>query len=115
MLDGMSNRARIESALAYTTGLNEVLLEAACIGEDPEVFFPEGRERPVWEDIERAKAICRTCPVVDACRDWAVAMRIESGIWGGLTEAERQRVGGRPGRRSTRPYLSVLSSEPRNR
>jgi WhiB family transcriptional regulator, redox-sensing transcriptional regulator len=110
ILTAMAKRTRIESALTLTPGLNDMLMDAACVGEDPDVFFPEGRERPVWEDIDRAKAICATCPVVDPCLAWALAMQIGSGIWGGRTEGERQRMQGRTGRRGSRSYLSVVSA-----
>jgi WhiB family transcriptional regulator, redox-sensing transcriptional regulator len=107
----MATRTRFESAVDPIAGLADVLHDAACVGEDPDVFFPEGRQRPVWEDIDRAKAICATCPVVEPCRDWAVSMRVSSGIWGGLTEGERQRMHGRTGRRGPRSYLSVVPGE----
>lgn len=44
--------------------------------------------------IEReAKQICSTCPVIQECRDQAVNIGEPYGIWGGLTAAERARIG----------------------
>jgi WhiB family transcriptional regulator, redox-sensing transcriptional regulator len=35
------------------------------------------------QDIAAAKAICRTCPVIDACLEGALARREPWGVWGG--------------------------------
>lgn len=42
-------------------------------------------------DVERAKAACAKCLVRGPCLDFALQHR-ESGVWGGLTEQERERV-----------------------
>jgi len=59
------------------------------------LFFPpsaverkDDRERRE----ERAKAICRVCPVQGPCLEFAVEIREPYGIWGGLTELERRQV-----------------------
>jgi WhiB family redox-sensing transcriptional regulator len=62
-------------------------LEAACIGEDIDLFFPI-----TDNDAGPAKAICATCPVREACLEWAMASRQEDGVWGGLTGDERRRL-----------------------
>lgn len=36
-------------------------------------------------DDQRAKAICRTCPVIAECRAYALANRESWGVWGGMT------------------------------
>lgn len=38
----------------------------------------------------RAREVCESCPVMDECRDYALATRQEAGVWGGLTEEERR-------------------------
>jgi WhiB family redox-sensing transcriptional regulator len=40
--------------------------------------------------IEQAKAVCRRCPVVQSCLDWALRSGQDSGVWGGLSEDERR-------------------------
>ena len=35
------------------------------------------------QDIAAAKAICRTCPVIEACLEGALARREPWGVWGG--------------------------------
>lgn len=62
---------------------------SACREEDPEVFFPKGAEGPWLLVIEEAKAICRRCPAVESCLQFALDEDIPSGIFGGLTEHER--------------------------
>ena len=66
---------------------------AACRGPQTEVFFPPPDNERKDERIRRerqAKAICRTCPVREACLDYAIRIREPHGIWGGLNELERR-------------------------
>ena len=58
---------------------------AACLDVDPELFFPIGNTGPALAQIDEAKAVCRTCPVVDTCLKWAIETGQDSGVWGGLT------------------------------
>ncbi len=60
---------------------------AACAAADPEIFFPVSGESDA-----AAKQYCASCPVRDDCRDYALAAGEESGIWGGLNEAERRAI-----------------------
>jgi WhiB family transcriptional regulator, redox-sensing transcriptional regulator len=53
--------------------------KAACAGQPTELFFPgTGQGKSTGE----AKGICRHCPVVEPCLDYATATG-ELGIWGG--------------------------------
>jgi WhiB family redox-sensing transcriptional regulator len=63
---------------------------ARCVGTDPELFFPE-RGQPGHQ----AKRICAGCPVRLLCRERAIPDIGLRGIWGGLTERERQIIRGR--------------------
>ena len=36
-----------------------------------------------------ARKICKTCPVKDACENWAMVNGEDMGMWGGLTPSER--------------------------
>jgi hypothetical protein len=65
---------------------------AACREEDPDLFFPKGYEGPWQLAIEQAKAVCRRCPIVDACLEFATEIGATDGIFGGLTEKERASV-----------------------
>ena len=46
---------------------------ALCRDEDPELFFPIGTTGPALVQMEQAKTVCRRCPVVESCLDWALA------------------------------------------
>ncbi|MGW7362830.1 WhiB family transcriptional regulator [Streptomyces sp. NPDC054841] len=63
---------------------------------DPDLFHPyEGtgsRGRPAEERIRRAVALCCSCPVMLACREWAREQG-EYGVWGAETDAERTEAG----------------------
>jgi len=62
---------------------------AACREEDPELFFPIGTTGPALMQVEQAKAVCRSCSVIDDCLSWAMESGQDSGVWGGLAEEER--------------------------
>jgi WhiB family transcriptional regulator, redox-sensing transcriptional regulator len=61
------------------------LFDGLCTQVDTDLFFPEK-----GGSTREAKAVCRRCPVLAECRDWAVATDQPHGIWGGLTRAERR-------------------------
>ena len=73
-------------------------LQAACRGMDGAVFFHPERERGAAKEgrDERAKAVCRTCPVIASCRRYALEVQEPYGVWGGLTAAERAALARRP-------------------
>ena len=72
-------------------------LHGACRGVESTVFFhPEGeRGRARAARIRRAKRICADCPVLDLCRNYALAVREPYGVWGGMSEDERRCYGER--------------------
>ena len=55
----------------------------------------------ITEEAREAVKICRSCPVVEQCRAYAVKHSYAAGIWGGTTQADRKRIrknrGGRGG------------------
>jgi WhiB family redox-sensing transcriptional regulator len=63
---------------------------AACLDEDPELFFPIGNTGPALVQIDEAKAVCRRCEVAAVCLQWALEQNQDSGVWGGLSEDERR-------------------------
>jgi WhiB family transcriptional regulator, redox-sensing transcriptional regulator len=64
--------------------------QAACRDEDPELFFPIGSTGPALQQIDEAKAVCRSCAVVEECLTWALESGQDAGVWGGLSEDERR-------------------------
>ncbi|MEU9012576.1 WhiB family transcriptional regulator [Streptomyces sp. NPDC048479] len=73
--------------------------EAACLDEDPDLFFPVGNTGPALLQVAEAKSVCRRCPVQEPCLEWAVAHGQDSGVWGGLGEDERRALKRRTARR----------------
>ncbi|MBP3088669.1 WhiB family transcriptional regulator [Corynebacterium sp. sy017] len=66
-------------------------LHGACRGENSDVFYhPDGERGRARQQRElRAKAICNSCPVLEACREHALSVAEPYGIWGGMSETER--------------------------
>jgi len=63
--------------------------DAACAGIDSEVFFSSIEDESA---SERAKEICATCPVQEACLQYALSTNQAAGVWGGLDANERRRL-----------------------
>lgn len=57
---------------------------AACRNVAPDRLFVRGAEQ------NKAKQVCRHCPVRTECLTEALENRIEWGVWGGMTERERR-------------------------
>ena len=75
-------------------------LLGACRGADSDLFFhPENERGPSRMRREAAaKAICLRCPVVDRCREHALRVREPYGVWGGMSETEREQIAADRGR-----------------
>jgi WhiB family redox-sensing transcriptional regulator len=59
---------------------------ANCLGTDPEIFF-----NPSLEGY--AKSICQDCDIQGKCLTWAIQRGEKFGVWGGMDEDTRNRVG----------------------
>ncbi|WP_257890294.1 WhiB family transcriptional regulator [Rhodococcus sp. USK10] len=72
-------------------------LAAMCRLVSPALFFHPANERGTKRQkrIHEAKKICSRCPVQRPCRDHALAVREPFGIWGGMSEEDRDRILGR--------------------
>jgi len=62
---------------------------AACLSADPDLFFPISASGRSLERVAEARAICAGCPVQRQCLAFALRTRQPHGIWGGMTEDER--------------------------
>ena len=98
-------------AFTFTSNLHVIPREVAamdwrhnavCREEDPELFFPIGNTGPALLQIEEAKAVCRRCPVMEQCLQWALESGQDSGVWGGLSEDERRAMKRRAARNRAR-------------
>lgn len=87
---------------------------AACSDVDPELFFPQEVEISPDKIISRyvnmsaAKQVCNGCPLKMSCLDYSLKNHV-LGIWGGLTETQRESLrksrGMRLNRRTATPDL----------
>ena len=68
--------------------------QPACRGVDPELFFPLGHGKAFFKQIAEAKAVCRRCPVREACDAFVQAHPelTSHGIWAETTEEERRKL-----------------------
>lgn len=58
-----------------------------CAHRDPSMFFPSD-----GVGVEIARRACEGCPVKTLCLEYAIAERIDHGVWGGCSERERRRI-----------------------
>jgi len=68
-------------------------LRAACRGQDATLFFApnyfEKKQNKLAREAE-AKQMCARCEVRSDCLEYALRVRENHGIWGGLNEMERR-------------------------
>lgn len=75
------------------TGSEPWMVDAVCAQVDPELWFP-----PKSGTSQPAKRICNgfkgspACPVRDECLTFALRHDERFGVWGGMSERERNRV-----------------------
>jgi len=65
----------------------EWMRSARCREIQPSTFFPSD-----GVGVESARRICADCPVKEPCLEYALAYRIDHGVWGGCSERERRRI-----------------------
>jgi len=73
--------------------------QAACVVADPEWFFPGRGQVP-----DRALNICKGCPVINQCLEYALTHGV-TGIWGGTTDEDRKALRQQGGRPKPRPFI----------
>jgi WhiB family redox-sensing transcriptional regulator len=75
--------------------------DAACGGEETDLFFPVGSGPDALEQTDEAKAVCARCPVSTDCLSFALDTDQSDGVWGGLSEDERRAVKRKQARAAT--------------
>lgn len=81
--------------------------QAACVDEDPELFFPLSEHGPgAAAQTAEALSVCSICPVAQECLRYALDTHQTAGIWGGLTERERQTIHRQASRLQQRTILA---------
>lgn len=63
------------------------MADGNCRLHPPATFFPSD-----GVGVDRARKICRDCPVAAPCLEYALDSRIDHGVWGGCSERERRRI-----------------------
>jgi len=63
------------------------MLRARCRALDPSEFFPSD-----GVGVEKACKVCEECAVKVDCLEYALAYRVDHGVWGGASERERRRI-----------------------
>lgn len=58
-----------------------------CNDKPAELFFPSD-----GVGVEIAKRVCADCPTKEPCLEYALANRIDHGVWGGTSERQRRRI-----------------------
>lgn len=65
--------------------------DAACVEEDPELFFPL-TELSSDPQVDQARRVCRRCAVLLTCRLWAIDNGEDAGVWGATTAGQRRAI-----------------------
>ena len=65
----------------------EWMAHGLCRQVTPATFFPND-----GVGVDAARRICEACPVKEPCLEYALAERIDHGVWGGASERERRRI-----------------------
>lgn len=67
---------------------------AECRDHDPELFFPNQTGNGARQAVARAAVVCRSCPVVVECGQYARSLNVPFGVWGGSLRAQGTGLGG---------------------
>ncbi|MFD7995576.1 WhiB family transcriptional regulator [Streptomyces mexicanus] len=60
---------------------------------DPDLWFASEQHPGSRRRTAQALEVCNTrCAVRERCLAWALEQRVDIGVWGGMTERERQRL-----------------------
>lgn len=66
---------------------------SACQGKEELFYHGEDERKGLRRRKERmAKEYCLVCPVLEKCREHALAVGELYGVWGGMTEMERHHL-----------------------
>ena len=72
----------------------------ACRGA-ADVFFKSDRA-----SLKQARALCATCPLIEACGEWAIHFE-DYGFWAGTTPRQRKKIRKERGIKLIRPEAQV--------
>jgi len=89
----MANHRQIQQLLSNLYKARDAVGGVDCEGA-PDNFFPEDYLDPLTRRLatDAAKTICKECPVIAECANYALTAREPFGIWGGLTSEDRRQL-----------------------
>lgn len=72
-------------------------MDKAECSKHPQIVFhiPDGnlvKGNKVVQLYARAKLICKVCPVIEDCLNFALENKMREGVWGGKSPVERERI-----------------------
>ena len=76
--------AELDAAPPDPDSVTAWMADGNCRLHLPATFFPSD-----GAGVERARRICRGCPVLATCREHALKVGEKHGIWGAMTARER--------------------------
>ncbi|GCD88075.1 WhiB family transcriptional regulator [Nocardioides sp. LS1] len=85
----MSEERAVPSFSGPILEAHDFSLQAACLDEDPDLFFPRGTRIAAMRQLEEARRVCRRCPVTAECLALALRTNERHGMWGATTPDER--------------------------
>lgn len=101
---------RLAPTEAMTTGADSAEFDRLmntlipCRTNDPELWFAEHTAQ-----VEQAKALCRSCPLIDGCLAGALDRQEPWGVWGGEVFVDGAVVARKRGRGRPRKSESVAA------
>lgn len=69
---------------------------------DPELFFPTSYGDEHYFQVKQAKAVCRICPLIADCLEFALDTGDQHGVLGGTTPGDRDTIRRRKAEREER-------------
>ncbi len=67
--------------------------QAACFGQDTEIFYADTVfTSETKKIIAKAKVFCKSCPVVADCLQYAINNEEKFGVWGSFSAKERSTI-----------------------
>lgn len=86
---GRSNKVLVSFALPpFPEFVRRDGARAACANVEPELFWPMSYANEA--EVERARAVCRRCPLQPDCAEHAIEHELDHGLWAGMTPDERR-------------------------
>lgn len=77
-----------------------------CTVRKLDTFFPEKEDKNYRQKTALAKEVCRTCPYMAECLEWALKYE-EFGVWGGTSPEDRKTM-----KRSRRTSIITSIGDP---